>query len=91
MIWETVEGGLAAKFPNVKIFAAEYGGAIREINDVIYNLPNRSGLGTFFWEATMANSSWNNGALVTQSGSTYTATPDLSLYDKMKTDYADRL
>jgi arabinogalactan endo-1,4-beta-galactosidase len=90
MIWETVEGGLAAKFPNVKIFAAEYGGAIREINDVIYGLPNKSGLGTFFWEATMA-ASWNNGALVHQSGSTYTADAQLSLYDTMKTDYASRL
>jgi len=91
MIWQTVQAGLVAKFPNVKIFAAEYGGFQREINDVNFNLPNQSGLGTFFWEATMANSSWNTGALVTQSGSTYTATPALSLYDQMKMDYASRL
>ena len=82
---------MAAKFPDIKIFAAEYGGGIREINDVIFNLPNKSGLGTFFWEATMANSSWNDGALVNASGSTYTAAPQLSLYDAMKTDYASRL
>jgi arabinogalactan endo-1,4-beta-galactosidase len=92
MIWQTVEGGLAAKFPKIKFFAAEYGGFEREVNDVFYNLPNQAGLGTFFWEATTSNSSWNTGALVTQSGSTYTATSELvPEYDQMKMDYASRL
>jgi arabinogalactan endo-1,4-beta-galactosidase len=90
MIWQTTEGGVAAKFPKIKIFAAEYGGAEREINDVIYGLPNQQGLGTFFWEATMGTKD-NNGALANQSGSTYTAGKDLSLYDLMKTAYASRL
>ena len=90
MIWQTTEGGLAAKFPNIKIFAAEYGGAERELNDVIYGLPNQQGLGTFFWEATMGTKD-NNGPLATQSGNTYVAGKDLSLYDLMKTAYASRL
>lgn len=87
LIWRTVQEGLVAKFPKVKIFAAEYGGFIREINDVNYNLPNQAGFGTFFWEATYANSSWNTGALVTQSGSTFVPTSQLSLYDAMRRDY----
>jgi arabinogalactan endo-1,4-beta-galactosidase len=91
MIWQTVEGGLASRFPNVKIFAAEIGSAEREINDVIFNLPNQSGLGTFFWEATMASSAWNTGALLTQSGGNYVAQPEMALYDQMKIDYASRL
>jgi arabinogalactan endo-1,4-beta-galactosidase len=90
-IWQTVEGGLASKFPNIKIFAAEYGGAPREINDVIYNLPNQQGLGTFYWEPTVAGA-WNPGVtLVSRSGSTYTANSNMSVYDQMKADYANRL
>ncbi|MBN1127421.1 MAG: glycosyl hydrolase 53 family protein [Chitinispirillaceae bacterium] len=87
MIWQTVQEGLVAKFPNIKIFAAEIGGFIREINDVNFNLPNQAGIGTFFWEATMSSSSWNTGALVTQSGSTYVPTSQLALYDQMYKDY----
>lgn len=90
-IWQTVEGGLASKFPNVKIFAAEYGGAPREINDVIFNLPNQQGLGTFYWEPTVAGS-WNPGVtLLTRSGSTYTVTSSMAVYDQMKTAYGSRL
>ena len=91
MIWQTTEGGMASKFPNVKIFAAEYGGAPREINDVVFNLPNQQGLGTFYWEPTVSGS-WNPGVtLLTRSGSTYTATSNMSVYDQMKTAYASRL
>ncbi|MBN2035454.1 MAG: glycosyl hydrolase 53 family protein [Chitinispirillaceae bacterium] len=86
-IWQTVQEGLVAKFPNIKIFAAEIGGFIREINDVNFNLPNQLGIGTYFWEATMSSSSWNTGALVTQSGNTYVPTSQLALYDQMYKDY----
>lgn len=90
-IWETVEGGLAKQFPTVKIFAAEYGPMEREINDVIFNLPNQQGLGTFYWEPT-TNGDWNKGhVLLSRSGSSYTAQPDLALYDQMKTAFASRL
>ena len=89
-IWQTTDGGMAAMFPKVKFFAAEYGGAERELNDVFYGMPNQQGLGTFFWEATMGTKD-NNGALATQSGSMYVAGKDLSLYDQMKIDYASRL
>lgn len=90
-IWQTVQGGLASKFPNIKIFAAEYGGSPREINDVIFGLPNQQGLGTFYWEPTMAGA-WNPGVtLLTRSGSTYTPTSNMSVYEPMKTAYASRL
>jgi arabinogalactan endo-1,4-beta-galactosidase len=90
-IWQTVEGGLASRFPNVKIFAAEYGGAPRELNDVVYDLPNQQGLGTFYWEPTVSGD-WNPGVtLFGRSGSTYTKKSDASVYDQMKTAYAARL
>lgn len=89
--WTRTFTGLATKFPNIKLFAAEYGPMQREINDVVYDLPNQQGIGTFNWEPT-TQGDWNTGHdLLRRSGSTYTAQPDLALYDQMKIDYASRL
>jgi arabinogalactan endo-1,4-beta-galactosidase len=87
-IWQTVQSGLLAKFPDIKLYAAEYGGFEREINDVNFNLPNQMGIGTYFWEATMNSASWNNGALVTGSNGTYAWAPaKVTVYDQMVKDY----
>lgn len=89
--WTSTFEGLATKFPNVKLFAAEYGPMQREINDVVYGLANRQGIGTFNWEPT-TQGDWNTGHdLLRRSGSTYTTQPDLALYDPMMAAYADRL
>jgi arabinogalactan endo-1,4-beta-galactosidase len=92
---------LVAAYPNLKFFAAEYGPLQRQINDVVFNLPNNQGIGTFDWEPT-SQGSWNAAqptdpsgttthALFQRSGSGYNALPDLALYDVMKVDYASRL
>lgn len=87
-IWQTVQAGLVEKFPGIKLYAAEYGGFEREINDVIFNLPNQRGIGTYFWEATMNSASWNNGALVTGSNGNYAWAPaKVAIYDKMVEDF----
>lgn len=89
--WTSTFEGLAAKFPNVKLFAAEYGPMQREINDVVYGLANRQGIGTFNWEPT-TQGDWNTGHdLLRRTGSTYVTQPDLALYDPMMAAYADRL
>ena len=89
--WKSTMGGLASRFPNIKFFSAEYGPMQREINDVVFNLPNQQGLGTFNWEPTVEGA-WNTGhLLLRRSGNTYTAQPDLALYAPMKTAYASRL
>ena len=55
-------------------------------------MPGQRGLGTFNWAPTQAGF-WNqpNHDLLRRSGSTYTAQPDMALYDQMKIDYASRL
>jgi arabinogalactan endo-1,4-beta-galactosidase len=89
--WTSTFGGLATKFPNIKFFAAEYGPLQREINDVVFGMANNQGIGTFNWEPT-TQGDWNTGHdLLRRSGTTYTAQPDLALYDQMKIDYASRL
>lgn len=89
--WQRTLAGLASKFPHIKIFAAEYGPMQRDINDVVFNLPNQQGLGTFNWEPT-TQGDWNTGHdLLRRSGDSYVAQPDLAEYDEMKTAYASRL
>jgi len=89
--WTNTFSGLATKFPSIKFFAAEYGPMQREINDVVFGLAGNQGLGTFNWEPT-TQGDWNTGHdLWRRSGNTYTAQPDVALYDQMKMDYASRL
>jgi arabinogalactan endo-1,4-beta-galactosidase len=89
--WTNTLGGLAAAYPNIKILAAEYGPMQREINDVVFGLANNQGLGTFNWEPEKGGD-WNKDhILFSWNNDTFTAQPDLALYDAMKTAYASRL
>ena len=100
-MWQSTFSQLVTAYPNIRFFAAEYGPMEREINDVVFGLPNNQGLGTFDWEPT-TQGSWNakqtsdpssvtTHALWSRSGSNYTALPDLALYPPMQTAYAGRL
>jgi arabinogalactan endo-1,4-beta-galactosidase len=73
---------LASSFPNLSFMAAEYHASQRAVNDIFFNLPNQQGIGTFNWQPT---------TLWLRSGTTYTAGPDMPIYDQMTLDYASRL
>jgi arabinogalactan endo-1,4-beta-galactosidase len=98
--WQSTFSQLVTAYPKIRFFAAEYGPMERQINDVVFGLPNNQGLGTFDWEPT-SQGTWNNAqpsdatqtthALWQRSGNNYTALPDLALYPPMKTAYASRL
>jgi arabinogalactan endo-1,4-beta-galactosidase len=89
--WRATFQGLAQRYPMLKLFAAEYGPAQREINDVLFELPNEQGLGTFNWQPT-TQGDWNTGHdLWRREGAGYAEQPDLQLYKQMQQDYAARL
>ncbi len=99
--WTSTFTQLAAAYPNIKLFAAEYGPLEREINDVVFGLPKAQGIGTFDWEPT-TQGDWNakqptdpptvsTHALFQRSGNVYTTLPDLPIFDQIKIDYAARL
>ncbi len=83
---------LAEQFPKLRFVAAEYGPMQREINDLLFGLPGMQGAGHVSnWEPTQEGA-WNSGhALFSVTGNSHDATPDLALYDAMKTAYASRL
>jgi arabinogalactan endo-1,4-beta-galactosidase len=92
--WTNTFTQLSTMFPTLKFFIAEYGPDERAANDVIFDLPSDKGIGTFDWEPT-SQGPWNTGGhdLLRYSATTmtYTAQPDLALFDTMKSDYASRL
>ena len=90
--WMSTFTSLVTSFPTLKFVIAEYGPEQRPANDIMWNLPNNRGMGTFNWEPT-TRGAWNdpNHDLFRLSGSTYTTQPDIAIYDQMKIDYASRL
>lgn len=50
--WKENIDDLAVRYPQYGLIAAEYSYKKRELNDIIYNAPDRRGLGSFIWEPT---------------------------------------
>ena len=89
--WANTFANLAARFPDLKLLAVEYASLARDINDIVFGLPDQQGLGAFNWEPTREGT-WNmRRALFSAAGNQYTATADLSAYDAMRAAYSGRL
>jgi len=91
--WQTTFSTLATRFPNLKFAIAEYnvdpanptGPEVRQANDIMFQLPNHVGMGTFFWDPTHTNPS---PGMFTTRGNVYTVIPAvISQYDQMRTAY----
>jgi len=50
--WKTNFDDLAKRYPDKGLLVAEYSAQKRYINDLMFNTPDRKGLGTFIWEPT---------------------------------------
>jgi arabinogalactan endo-1,4-beta-galactosidase len=50
--WAPTLSTLASRYPNLRFVAAEYSTQKQMVADLMFNLPNRRGLGTFIWEPT---------------------------------------
>jgi arabinogalactan endo-1,4-beta-galactosidase len=96
--WRYTLNALATTYPNLKFIIAEYNtdpspapdpcdNEIRQANDVIFNLPNHQGIGSFFWEPTRDIGAQNPGMFIL-NGNTYSTNPEcIDQYDQMKVDY----
>jgi arabinogalactan endo-1,4-beta-galactosidase len=84
--WRTTLLTLAQTFPDLGFAIAEYNPQRRLVNDIMREIPNGRGLGTFFWEPTQSGA-WGS-ALFTWEGNRATANAaDFAEYDQMKVDY----
>lgn len=50
--WKQNFDDLAVRYPQYGLIAAEYSYHKRELNDAVFNAPDRRGVGTFIWEPT---------------------------------------
>ena len=50
--WKTNFDDLATRYPDKGLLVVEYSARKRFINDLMFNTPDRKGLGTFIWEPT---------------------------------------
>jgi arabinogalactan endo-1,4-beta-galactosidase len=53
--WKANFEDLVARYPQLSFLIAELATEVREANQIMYNLPEGKGLGTFIWEPTANN------------------------------------
>lgn len=83
--WRSLMNRYANNWPNLKIAIAEYNPEARLLNNIMLELPDSQGIGTFFWEPTEAGF-WGN-AIFQQQGNTYRALPQyFDVYDAIVDD-----
>jgi arabinogalactan endo-1,4-beta-galactosidase len=84
--WEESINSLANSFPELEFSIAEYNPQGRLLNDIMFNLPEQRGLGTFFWEPLLSGG-WGQSMFV-KTGNVYTAKADSFLiFDNIVEDY----
>lgn len=84
--WRTTIQGLSRRYPQLSFAIVEYNPRARLLNDIMREVPNGRGLGTFFWEPTQSGY-WGN-AIFTQQGNRYRANAsDFAVYDDIVDDY----
>ncbi|MBN1379806.1 MAG: glycosyl hydrolase 53 family protein [Gammaproteobacteria bacterium] len=84
--WRATLQTLANHFPDLTFAIAEYNPQRRLLNEIMRDLPNARGLGTFIWEPTQ--SVGGGDSLFTQQGNTYTAKSlDFAEFDQIRDDF----
>jgi arabinogalactan endo-1,4-beta-galactosidase len=84
--WEETLTSLTNTFPELEFSIVEYNPQGRLLNDIMFNLPNQRGLGTFFWEPLLSGD-WGQSMFI-KSGNVYTAKADsFIVFDNIVEDY----
>lgn len=81
--WAPTFSSLAASYPNLQFIAVEYSTSKQMVNDTIFNIPNKRGLGAFVWEPTF----WNE-TMFDSSGKAVSRY--MSIYDNIAATYGRR-
>jgi arabinogalactan endo-1,4-beta-galactosidase len=84
--WRGTLQALSTQFPDLSFAIAEYNPQRRLLNDLVHELPEGRGLGTFFWEPTQSGA-WG-AALFDWQGNRATArSADFAEYDQLRRDF----
>ncbi len=91
--WATTFAALVDEYPQLDFVIAEYSAEQRAANDVMFQLPDGRGLGTFNWDPTRSYDTHPNVPLFTTDGewNDFVTIPErIGLYDQMAQDYGLR-
>jgi arabinogalactan endo-1,4-beta-galactosidase len=83
--WKANFEDLVKRYPKLSFIIAELAADVREANEVMLDLPDRKGLGTFIWEPTANN---NQQALFDNRGNVIPAR--MALYDQLQGKKAEK-
>jgi arabinogalactan endo-1,4-beta-galactosidase len=85
--WRATFAQLAQNLPELSFAVAEYNPQRRLLNDIMRELPDGRGLGTFFWEPTQSGS-WGEAMFTWQGNRASANAADFAEYDQMRLDFA---
>jgi arabinogalactan endo-1,4-beta-galactosidase len=84
--WQNTFNTLASRFTDLDFVIAEYGPEARRANEIIRDLPDQRGLGTFVWEPTQSGT-WGP-SMFSRADNQYTAITDaFAVYDGIREDF----
>ena len=84
--WHNTFQTLASRFTDLDFVIAEYGPEARRASEIVRDIPDRRGLGTFVWEPTQSGV-WGP-SMFSNSGDTYQAQSEaFDIYDGIRADF----
>jgi arabinogalactan endo-1,4-beta-galactosidase len=84
--WRETFTQLATNLPDLSFAIAEYNPERRLLNDIMRELPDGRGLGTFFWEPTQSGE-WGAALFTWQGNRAFANGEDFAEYDQMRADF----
>jgi len=84
--WRDTFQTLATTFPELSFAIAEYNPERREANQIMRDLPDGRGLGTFIWEPTQSGV-WGPSLFTFVNGAYHANSADFAEFDAMKVDF----
>ncbi len=81
--WENTFRSAAAAFPQLSFIVAEYNPERTRTNQMMRDLPNRRGLGTFFWEPTQSGT-WGPALFTYSAGAFRANQQDFQEFDAIR-------
>ncbi len=88
--WKATFTALASEFPQLKFAIAEYSAEPRSAGDVLFDLPQGRGIGTFNWDPTRFYETHPNVPLfeTDSAWNDYVSIPErMAVYEQMASDY----
>jgi arabinogalactan endo-1,4-beta-galactosidase len=82
-VWQETFETMAGEHPDLKFVIAEYNPNRTEANQIVKNLPNGQGLGTFFWEPTRSGE-WGEALFTWEGGTAIAKAAEFAEFDQLR-------